>query len=312
MPAWENFPRHPMPRKPAATPPSRTPPGLDRAVRHLLRPLVRLLLAKGVHYPALCAMLKDIYFEVATEDFASGEEQTTSRISVITGLHRKEVRRMREAAPRRRAVSLETSLSSELFTRWITDRRYLGAGKRPRALPRLASVGGKRSFEALAASISKDVRARALLDELLRLELVTIDNDDRVTLKHRAFVPKRGSAEATYFFGENVHDHLAAAVHNLLGREPEYLEQAIFGGELSRESVEEIAGLVRQEWARLLRRIVPRASELDERDAKDGRTGMRMRFGIYFHADDSDKPAGKGPQAGATKARRTAVRRAKP
>jgi hypothetical protein len=311
MAAWENFPRPPMSRKPATTAAPRAAPGLDRALRQLLRPLVRLLLAKGVQYPALAAMLKDVYFEVASEDFAAGGEQTASQISLISGLHRKDVRRMRDTAPRRPAVSLETSLSSQVFTRWITDRRFLDARNRPRALPRLASTGGERSFEALAVSISKDVRARALLDELVRLELVTLDDGDNVRLNHKAFVPKRGSGEAMYYFGENIRDHLATAVHNLLGREPERLEQAIFGDELSPESVEELAGLVRREWARLAREIVPRASELDARDAKAGRTGMRMRFGIYFHAEHNDKPAAKNARAGVTQAKGIAAARAK-
>jgi hypothetical protein len=281
-----------MPAKPAAPPP-RAAPGLDRALRRLLRPLVRLLLARGVQYPALAAVLKDVYFEVASAEYAGGGEQTASQVSLSTGLHRKDVRRMRETARQRPAVSLETSLSSEIFTRWISDKRFLDARKRPRILPRLASVGGERSFEALAASISKDVRARALLDELVRLELVTVDDGDNVRLNHRAFVPKRGSGEAMYYVGENVHDHLATAVHNLLGGEPERLEQAIFGNELSPESVEELAGLVRQQWARTVREIVPRATELDARDAKAGRTTMRMRFGIYFHAENNDKPAAR-------------------
>jgi hypothetical protein len=265
---------------------------------------VRLLLAKGVQYPALAAMLKDVYFEVASEEHAGGGgDPTASQLSLATGLHRKDVRRMRETAAQRPAVSLETSLSSEIFTRWISDKRFLDARKQPRALPRLASVGGERSFESLAASISTDVRARALLEELVRLGLVTVDDSDHVRLNQRAFVPKRGSGEAMYYVGENVHDHLAAAVDNLLGREPQRLEQAIFGHELSPESVAELDDLVRREWARVVREIVPRATELDARDAKSGRATMRMRFGMYFHAENNDKPAASTARAGATKAK---------
>jgi Family of unknown function (DUF6502) len=298
-----------MPRKPNPGHAPRSAAALDRAVRHVLRPLVRLLLAKGVPYPAFSAMLKDIYFDVATGDFALGGGQTNSQISLITGLHRKDVRSMRGVAPRPPSLSVETSIASEIFTRWISNRRYLDRDKRPRSLARLASAGGARSFESLAGSVSKDVRARALLDELLRLGLVSLDGQDRVTLNQKAFVPRRGSDEVLHYFGENAHDHLATAVCNLLGEEPRYLEQAIFAGDLSAESVEELAALVRRAWEQLVRDIVPRATALDARDTKQKRNVMRMRFGMYFHAAHKIEPARKPPKAAPTRKRKSKARK---
>lgn len=259
-------------------------PALDRALRRLLKPLVRLLVARGLRYPDLAALLKDVYFEIAMEAHAASGEATTSRISLSTGLHRKDVRRMREEGPGE-GLPARTTMASELFTRWISDPRYLDARKQPRRLPRLASDGGERSFESLAASVSSDVRPRALLEELVRLGVVRVDAEDHVELDGRAFVPRQGSDEVHFYFAENAHDHLAAAVHNLLGLEPMMLEQAIFGDALSRESVAEIAARVRDGWHGMVRDIVPRASELDGRDARAGRTDHRMRFGIYFYSE---------------------------
>ncbi len=297
-----------MPRKPIAGRAPHAAAGLDHAVRHVLRPLVRLLLAKGVPYPAFSAMLKDVYFDVATRDVAHASEQTTSQISLITGLHRKDVARMRSASAPPADLAVETSIASEVFTRWISDRRYLDRKLRPRPLARLASKGGETSFESLATGVSKDIRARALLDELLRLDLVSIDDEDRVNLNQKAFVPRRGSDEMLHYFGENAHDHLATAVHNLLGEEPAYLEQAIFAGDLSAESIEELAALVRLGWEEIMRDVVPRASELDARDTKEKRNAMRMRFGIYFHAAQKDKPAGRPPKPATSGKRKSKAR----
>jgi len=179
-------------------------------VRHLLRPLVRLLLANGVPYPALAALLKEIYFEVASQDLAPGEKrQTNSQISLITGIHRKDVRRMLENGTAPEALQKETSLASEVITRWISDPSFMNARKKPLALARLASAGGARSFEFLAASISKDVRARALLDELLRLGMVAVDHRDRVVLNQHAFVPRQGSEEMAFYFGQKFGDSVS-------------------------------------------------------------------------------------------------------
>jgi hypothetical protein len=279
---------------------------LDAALRRALRPIVRLLLARGIPYPALGAMLKEIYFDVAARELDSAPGQTDSRISLITGLHRKDVRRMRGESRSARHLSTETTFASEVFTRWISDRRYLDAAKRPLPLARLASAGGARSFESLAAGVSTDVRARALLDELLRLGLVSLDDRDRVRINEDAFTPSPGSDEALHYFGENVHDHLATAVHNLLGGEPRYLEQAVYAGDLSEESIAELSGLVREAWNETMRGIVPRAIALDTRDTKAKRNVMRMRFGMYFHAAHKE-PAGDTPKAEPT-ARKKATR----
>jgi len=307
-----------MAGKPNSEAPGDPATALEGAVRHLLRPLVRLLLAKGLPYPALSHLLKDIYFEIASQEVAPGDNQTASRISLITGLHRKDVRRLKNAASAPPAVSRELSLAAEVFTRWISDARFLNLRKQPLALPRLASTGGEKSFEFLAATVSKDVRARALLDELLRLELVRLDSQDRVVLNRNAFVPGQGSAEMAFYFGQNIHDHLSAAVHNMLGKDPMFLEQATFGDRLGAASVEEIAALVRAEWQKIVRAIVPKASELDDRDAKSGDTGMRMRFGIYFYSDKNKPQPVKGddgesgsPGKARNKSPRSSVRRRK-
>ena len=71
-------------------------PALVRALRRLLRPLVRLLLAKQVTYPFLANLLKAVYVEVAEREFAiAGKSQTTSRLSLLTGIHRKDAERLR-------------------------------------------------------------------------------------------------------------------------------------------------------------------------------------------------------------------------
>jgi hypothetical protein len=290
-----------------------SPPALDSALRDLLRPLIRLLLACGMTYTELIPLLKELYFEVASWELAPGmSPQTDSRISLITGIHRKDVRRFRAEGMSGTALARETSLASEVFTRWISDKRFLNSRRQPLPLARLASAGGKRSFEHLALSVSKDVRSRALLEELLRLGMVTINAKDQVVLDQRAFVPPPGSQERLYFFSRNAHDHLAAAVANLLGREPTFLEQAIFADDLSEASVAELETAVKSEWQALVRKVVPTASQLDQRDAEQRDTGHRMRFGIYFYSEKKSVDAVEAKSAASKKIRKAPTSNAGP
>ena len=69
---------------------------LSAAVLRILRPLVRILLRSGVSYNSFADLAKWVYVDVATQEFGiEGRKQSTSRVSVLTGLSRKEVSRVR-------------------------------------------------------------------------------------------------------------------------------------------------------------------------------------------------------------------------
>ena len=72
------------------------PPKLIQALRYLLEPMVRLLLNYGMGYPAFAELMKRVYVDVADKHFALQDKpQTDSRISLLSGVHRKDVKRLR-------------------------------------------------------------------------------------------------------------------------------------------------------------------------------------------------------------------------
>jgi len=264
------------------------PPALVRALRHLLRPIVRLLLANHVTHPALSRLLKSVYVDVARSELAAaGERQTASRLSLHTGIHRKDLRVLLEELPADLPPPAAVSLGARLVRHWTSEPRFLDARGRPRALPRHATDSSQSaSFEELVASLSTDIRPRAVLDEWLRLGIVEIDSRDRLRLCVEGFVPTRGFDEKAHYFGRNLHDHIAAAAHNLSGDTPPMLERSVYYAGLSASSVEELAGLSERLGMKTLRELNKRAAALQRRDAKLGDDGLRMNFGIYFFHSD--------------------------
>lgn len=269
------------------TPSIGTPPhSLLVALQKLLRPLVRLLLAQGVTYPMFAGQLKAVYVRVATEEFQlTHKRQTDSRISLLTGVHRKDVKRLVHEEPSEEEIPLNISLGSQLAARWLTAPEYLSAKGQPLPLSRLASDGGDKSFEALVTSVSKDIRPRAVLDEWLRLGVAHLDENDRVCLNVAGFIPEKGFDEKAYYFGQNLHDHIAAGTHNLLGRVPPLLERSVFQEELTEASVAELAELARDLGMQSLKAIHRRSLELQRRDAAAAQANRRMNFGIYFYSE---------------------------
>jgi len=274
-----------------------TPPNaLVAALRHLLQPLVRLLTAQGVTYPMLADLLKQVYVDVAVRDFRlEGAAPTDSRVTLLTGVHRKDVKRLRTpGAPQPEAMPEMVALGSQLAAVWTTRRDLRDRRGRPRPLPRLASQGGERSFEGLVASISKDIRARSLLDEWLRLGVAKIDERDRVVLRSAAFVPSRGFDEKAFYFGHNLHDHIAAAAHNVQGAGPAFLERSAHYEGLQGASVTKIKQLAETAGMDALQSVYRESKECETRDRKADGPKQRITFGIYFYSEPaSTEPAKK-------------------
>ncbi|HEX6827782.1 MAG TPA: DUF6502 family protein [Burkholderiales bacterium] len=273
------------------------PPALMRALLRLLRPLVRFLLSQGITYPLLIEQLKELYVDVASQDFRLDEKrQTDSRVSLISGVHRKDVRRLRDTGTLAKdAAPASVSLGAQLVAAWTGMPEYLDRRGRPLPLPRLARERGGVSFEGLVTSVSKDIRSRAVLDEWLRLGVARIDDEDRVCLNVEAFVPEKGFDEKAYYFGQNLADHIAAGAHNLNGGRPPFLDRSVYYDCLTPESVTTLAQMSERLGMKALKAINRKAMELERRDAGAPAARNRMNFGIYFFStprndDEQSRP----------------------
>ncbi len=260
-------------------------PAVLAALRLLLRPLVRLLLDHQVPFPLLSRLLKEVYVEVARDELPlEGRAQTDARVSLLTGVHRKDVRRLREeGGDPKEPHARHAPLGAAIAVRWTSEEAYLDGDGRPIPLPRRGASG---SFDALVASVSTDIRPRAVLDEWLRLGVARLDEEDRVHLQTDAFVPSDDFDEQAFFFGRNTRDHLAAAAHNLRGERPLMPDRAVYYGGLSERSADELLGLSEEAGMEALQRVNRRARALKRRDGKAGGGRRRITLGFYFFGAD--------------------------
>jgi len=281
-----------MPSSDAPQPPTDHEVLID-ALRSVMAPLARLAVARGLTYASAEETLKQAFVHAARdEQIALGQapHRLVSRISTVTGINRREVTRLVEAADAGPPVP-EASLASQVFTRWLSDRSLRVRGK-PRPLPR---QGDAPSFEALARSVTQDVHPRSLLDELCRLQLARWDVEaDTVTLIQDGFTPRGDWQRMLGFLGTNVGDHMQAAVQNVLAEESTHFEQAVFADGLSPESVEMLRALARRHWKTLLSEAVPLLENRIEEDALAGlQARRRVRLGLFtYHEDTAAHEAG--------------------
>jgi hypothetical protein len=257
---------------------------LHAPLARLLRPLVRLLVARGITFPALTDLLRELYVNVAEYDFAlAGKEQTDSRVSLLTGIHRKEVRRLRGAGAPVSVVPAVVSRTSRIIARWIADPAFTDPQGHPLPLPRTAE-GSASSFETLVSGITRDVRPRAVLDEWLDRGLAFTDAQDRIVLAEAAYVPRGDGAEGPqlYYFGRNLHDHIAAAVANIVGDRPRFLERAVHYDGLSKDLATKLEARAREIAMEALQQANREAHAACQTDPGGDH---RWNFGLYIYTE---------------------------
>ncbi|MGA7179698.1 MAG: DUF6502 family protein [Thiobacillaceae bacterium] len=275
------------------------PQPLIAAVRHLLRPLVKLLMSYGVQYPYMASLLKRAYVEVASESFALKDKgQTDSRMTLLTGIHRPDIKRLRAEIAADAPPPQAASLGGQLLTMWTGLPQYLESNGYPVPLQKHASEGGELSFEHLVQSVSKDFRPRVVLDEWLRLGIAKLDDEDRVVLVTEALIPPEGLEEMLSHFGASTHDYLAVSSHNLLDGHSPMLDRYVHYDRLSPDSLLQLEAEARSLATRAFDELNARAVSLQAADADRKDAILSISFGAYFYRGGEDEqPRGEPPSA---------------
>lgn len=266
-------------------------PVLLAAVRKILQPLVRLLIHHQITYPLLINLLKSTYVDVAETDFeVAGKRQSDSRINLLTGVHRKDVKRLRAEPENQWQTPENVSAGAQIIAHWLGNTEYINDDGSPKPLPLKPDAGNGPDFASLVSSVCRqNIRPRVVLDEWIRLGVAHIENE-RVVLNTGAFTPSEGFEEKAWFFGKNTHDHISAAGHNLQGKQPSHFDRSVYYDQLSAQSVEELRELVNEVGMAALKQFNREALAKQTRDAKaEHNPGYRVNFGIFNYSTGSDK-----------------------
>lgn len=254
---------------------------LAESLVKLMRPLVRILLRNGVTYRAFTETAKAVYVEIADNEFAiPGRKQSDSRISVITGLSRKEVKRVKSQGSVPSGDQLTRyNRAARVIKGWTQDAAFQDGRGQPLELRLQDPDAG---FEALVRHYSGDAPARAVLDELQQVGAVERTENGTVRLLTRAYLPKTDSPERIGIFGIMAADLLYTCDYNLKcdAAQPVF-QRAVTNDRVPVEELEQFQSEVREHGQRLLERF---DRWLGEHEAA-GTPSRRAGVGLYYFED---------------------------
>lgn len=244
-------------------------------------PVARFLLRSGISFREFAEIGRIAFVQVAREDYGlRGRPTNMSRIAAMTGISRKDVRRVQQFIseygddPR-----VQLSPLGDVLQYWCTHASFTDEAGQPRPL----ASSGANSFETLVQACGGDLPAGAVKVELLRCGVVVEDADGCLVVKRREIVPES--------FDERLITSLAFSLRALAStiafntdpkrREQGRIERFVQSNYLTDSSRRVLAAKIRQQIGEFTEEM---DDLLSEGEIQQGE-GRRVGVGVYYHED---------------------------
>jgi hypothetical protein len=258
---------------------------LVTAIQRVLHSLVRVLIRHDVAFDEFAEMAKRAYVDVGMKELTiEGRQPSISRVSIISGLTRKEVQRIVNLDPLSATEEDKRyNRASRVVAGWVRDPLFIDAQGEPKTL----SLGNsdESGFAALVKRYGGDVPTRAMLDELVRVGTVEKTTDGQLRLLSRVYIPSASEIDKLAILGTDVSDLINTIEHNLQrgAIEPMFQRKVMYDN-LPAESAERFRNMSKKQAQALIEKWDQWLAEHDRDENPEvvGEGRIRAGFGIYY------------------------------
>ena len=258
-----------------------------KALRLLFRPVASILLKAGVNWKELVEVCKATYVEVASEDFGiRGRPTNTSRVAILTGFSRREVKRLRDLLAEEEPTAFtRMNHATRVLSGWYSDDDFLDDSGSPRPL---LESGSNPSFDTLCSRYSGDVPATTMLKELRHVGAVEANDEGRLIAKTRYYMPQLTDPEQGLRSGSVLEDVGSTVAYNLHREDaaPTRFERRASNTRIPKAAVGEFREFIEKEGQAFLERVDAWLSEHEDPDAKNA---VRLGLGAYWIEDKNNE-----------------------
>ncbi len=179
----------------------------------MLRPVVRILLRYGIGYREFAEVTKTAFVDVASSDFGiRGRPTNISRVAVMTGLTRKEVRRLRDKVSEGdSAIRVKSTPLLDVLHHWHAQPEFTDSDGRPLPLP---FSGGEKSFNDLVRRFGGDIPAGAMRTEMKSVGVIREDESGSLCVIQRTFIPDTDHENLVTLLVHSAYPLLSNIEHN--------------------------------------------------------------------------------------------------
>lgn len=251
----------------------------EKTLTVLLRPIARLIIANEMPLTRVVEILKRVLVSTSEADGAD----TDSYISLKTGVHRKDIKRLRNNTGSIKASACVATPIASVITCWMNEPAFQDATGRPRPLAR-GGTATQPGFNNLVKFTKMDVPPATVLAELLSQGIVSHNDDDLIVLMSDTYLPKIGDAVLDALQA-TLSEHLNVSVSNALAAAeyPKAFDRVLRYSHLSQASVDQLEVASRNGALDYLNTLNTLAHAYQLADATEGRDATgRFVTGVFI------------------------------
>jgi hypothetical protein len=214
---------------------------LRRALSLMFKPLVRLLIAQGVTHAEFSETAKEVYVETALRHFENDGRVNKSRVAILTGLTRKEVKNVIDRALSSSDKEKTHSRPARVLTGWYSDPKFQGPYGIPLELAYENGSDEAPSFVELVRQYSGDMAPRQMLNQLLESGAV-VEVEGRYKAVSRIFLHSKLSPSLIQRLGSVGYRVFSSAARNIDRQvdEASHFDRMVFADDGCSEEVIEL------------------------------------------------------------------------
>jgi len=263
------------------------------AFRHLMVPLVRILIRNGIPFREFSEVVKGIYARVAADEASTPERSASmARVAIVTGLSRRELTRIFGEPDRlRKALESNANALARLLQGWHSDPEFTGPYGFPRDLAFGEEGTSALTFNDLVRRYTPELPPSVMLDELLRVKAAVQQPESGLfRVVRRTYIPEEMAPELIEVFARGVRRYVETIDHNLEEKDPKArrFERWVFPDfGIREEDWGAFRAMVGDRLAGVIEDLDTRFAAFEKPDVNKGE-GLTVGVGMYVYRDEAD------------------------
>lgn len=253
---------------------------LQTTIVRILKPLIRVLLRNGIAYGTFADIARKVYVDSGFEEIdRQGQKQTVSNVSIVTGINRKEVKRLKETSV------FNTSDSLRKFNRivrviagWQHDEDFLDAENEPRDL---LLEGSESSFTNLVKKYSGDMPVVAMLNALIDSGNIKVNDNGKIQLINLNYLPATDSEKKLNILGIDTAELMQTIDHNIniSHAEDAWFQRKASNTHVKLSALPKIKQRINKKSQQLLEDI---DAEFSQNESENDQECIAVSLGVYY------------------------------
>ena len=257
---------------------------LHNAVRNILTALFRTLLRNGIAYGEFDQIARKCFIDVAYKEFGlTGKKQTVSNVAILTGLNRKEVKRMLEIDEDQPDIAKrQYNRSIRVIGGWVNDPDYLRAD----GLPKDLTYEGEKSFTALVRKFSGDIPVAAMQKALTKSRNICLVENNQVRLLSHAYLPSNDPVEHINILGIDAAQLIDTINHNITADDQDLrFQRKASNHQVSKDAIPAVKRFLARKGQSFLEEV---DHYLTEHESEESENSAELSIGVFYHESMPD------------------------